>query len=138
MEKTDVNTALAILLLASAAVVMIGGLAVTTISQHAAFAARNCEGDIESGSTCTGGAGGQSTAEGLTISGGFGERQVVEPGGDPATLSGGGGDRFCIEGTDECSVGGRGGNLFCDPVCGTDDPGGSGFHTQGPGGNSGN
>jgi hypothetical protein len=126
MQKTK----LLVIAITTAAIIA----AVTTTSLSAAtpaFAKRNCN---EDGTICSGGSGcGVTGCTGGTsssdIPGGGGGHGTT--GAPEQTFSGGGGQN------DGTFVGGTGRHTTCDAF-GCQTVGGSGFHVQGPGGNSGN
>jgi len=135
VQKTKINTALAIFLVATA-VMLIGGSAMMTTTQTAE-ATRSCEIDPDDGSvTCSGGEGSGGKPEQETDSerGGSGNHITCDVENICTSQGGRGGYEVDQEGN---TVGGSGGRVTGDFDTGpVEVDGGSGQHPKGPGGNS--
>jgi hypothetical protein len=112
-------------------IAIIAAATTTSLSAAApAFAEINCTANL-----CVGGTS-QKKFLGCECPGGHGGREFFDP-EDPLTtsVSGGGGGKLA-DGSG--LIGGAGSHHACKSGDCTDQVGGSGFHVQGPGGNSGN
>jgi hypothetical protein len=133
MQKTKINTALAIFFVATAVVLIGGSTAMMTTTQTAEAKLNDCS--KEPGEICR--AGGEARDEPGTV-GGSGGHLTCEA-ADDCTTQGGGGIRDDETGDEEGAfiVGGSGFRITGDFGSGdAERVGGDGRHLQGPGGNS--